>query len=56
MEALRQVLLSMYPASNGEPPARDLDYVEVFAGEAAVSRGLAALGYIGRSAMSWMTF
>ena len=49
MEALREVLLSMYPASNGEPPARDLDYVEVFAGEAAVSRGLAALGYIGRS-------
>ncbi len=49
MEALREILASIYVESHGEPPARDLDYVEVFAGEAAVSRGLATLGFVGRS-------
>ncbi len=48
MEALREILASIWPES-GEPPARDLDYVEAFAGTASVSRHLAVLGYVGRS-------
>ena len=34
-------------AHGGPPPARDLDFIEVFAGEAAVSKGLHAKGFVG---------
>lgn len=34
-------------AHGGVPPERDLDFIEVFAGEAAVSKALRAMGYFG---------
>ncbi len=45
LERLQQ---ERWPGS-GEPPERDLDFVEVFAGDAAVSRGLKLLGFVGWS-------
>ncbi len=45
MEQLRQC---RWPGA-GEPGERDLDFIEVFAGDASVSRGLQGLGYKGWS-------
>ncbi len=47
MEALTQILRQVFPATGGEPPARDLDFVEAFAGGAAISKGLELLGFVG---------
>ncbi len=49
LEALKSILLQLFPGGAGEPAMRDLDFVEAFAGQAAVSRGLELLGFIGRS-------
>ncbi len=46
--ALQAMLAQLFPPS-GEPPARDLDYVELFAGDRSVSRGMDLLGFVGRS-------
>lgn len=48
LPALRLLARESWPET-GEPASRDLDYVEVFAGDAAISRGLALLGYRGWS-------
>ncbi len=46
--ALQQLLAQLFPPC-GEPPARDLDFVEVFAGEAAISRALECCDLKGHS-------
>ena len=46
--ALQDLLEQLFYPS-GEPLTRDLDYVEVFAGDCSVSKGLILLGYKGRS-------
>ncbi len=49
MEALRQIFEGIWPESGGEPPARDLGYVELVGGNAAVSGDLPRLGRVGRT-------
>ncbi len=45
--ALSELLQQLYP--HGEPAERDLDFVEVFAGDAAVSQGMRLFGFAGVS-------
>ena len=47
--ALLPTLLQQAFGPSGEPPARDLDFLEIFAGDGAVSAGLRAHGYTGWS-------
>ncbi len=47
MPPVLQPILEQLFGRAAEPPSRPLDFVEVFAGDAAVSHGLEHLGYVG---------